>query len=154
MKVLVFSDSHGNVAKMARVAAREKPDQILHLGDVARDALALGAQFPQIPLSCVCGNCDGRSDMPAERILTLGGKRILMCHGHTYGVKCGIGGAVAAARAAGADVLLFGHTHEAFCDLMGELWVLNPGSIGSLYAPTYGEIRITENGMSCGIGQY
>jgi len=139
---------------MAQVVERERPDHILHLGDVVRDARALGAQFPHIPLTCVCGNCDGRSGEPAERLLTLAGKRIFLCHGHTYGVKCGIGGAVAAAREAGADALLFGHTHDALCDLLGELWVLNPGSIGSLYAPTYGEIRISEHGMSCGTGRF
>ncbi len=134
---------------MAEAVRREEPDQILHLGDVTRDARTLAEQFPQIPLAAVCGNCDGRSELPDERLLTIGGRKILMCHGHTYGVKRGMGGAVAAAREAGADVLLFGHTHQAFCDLLGELWVMNPGSVGSLYSSTYGVIRITESGMVC-----
>lgn len=154
MKLLVFSDSHGNTAKMIDVVRREEPDQLLHLGDVVRDTRALTEQFPHLPLACVCGNCDGRSDLPPERLLTFGGKKVLMCHGHTYGVKCGIGGAVAAARQMGADVLLFGHTHEAFCDLLGELWVMNPGSIGSLFEATYGIIRITEAGMVCYTERY
>ena len=81
MNILVFSDSH------------------FHLGDVSRDARALGQQFQQLPIACVCGNCDGPSDLPAQRILTLEGKRVLLCHGHTYGVKSGMGGAIAAARA-------------------------------------------------------
>ena len=58
-------------------------------------------------------------------------------------------GAIAAARTQGVDALLFGHTHEAFCDLLEDLWVMNPGSIGSLLSPTYGIIRITEAGMVC-----
>lgn len=149
MKILVFSDSHGNVAKMAEITRREEPDQLLHLGDLVQDARALGEQFPSLPLACVCGNCDGRSDLPAQRILTFDGRRVLMCHGHTYGVKAGMGGAAAAAREAGVDALLFGHTHSAFCDLAGELWIMNPGSIGSLYTPTYGVIRITGAGMVC-----
>ena len=42
MNILVFSDSHGNTARMAEVVRREQPDQIFHLGDVSRDARALG----------------------------------------------------------------------------------------------------------------
>ena len=38
MKLLIFSDSHGNVANMADVVRLESPDRILHLGDMARDA--------------------------------------------------------------------------------------------------------------------
>lgn len=149
MKILVFSDSHGNTAKMADVVRREEPDQILHLGDVSRDARALGEQFPLLPLAYVCGNCDGHTDVPAQRILTFEGRQVLMCHGHTYGVKSGIGGAIAAARTAGVDVLLFGHTHEAYCDLLDDLWVMNPGSIGSLSSSSYGVMRITNDGMVC-----
>ena len=154
MNILVFSDSHGNTAKMAAVVRREQPDQILHLGDVSQDARALGEQFQQLPIACVCGNCDGPSDLPAQRILTLEGKRVFMCHGHTYGVKSGIGGAIAAARKEGVDALLFGHTHTACCDLLEDLWVLNPGSIGSLFSPTYGVIRITGDGMVCYTERY
>lgn len=149
MKILVFSDSHGNVANMADVVRREEPDQILHLGDVVRDARALAEQFPDIPLTFVCGNCDGRVDVPDQLLLTVEEKTIMLTHGHIYGVKSGISAAVAAAREAEADVLLFGHTHRVFCDLIGEMWVMNPGSIGSPLSSTYGIIRITEAGMVC-----
>ena len=33
MKLLVMSDSHGNVANMLQAVQRENPDRILHLGD-------------------------------------------------------------------------------------------------------------------------
>ena len=36
-KVLVLSDSHGDVDAMERAVARERPDLILHLGDLCRD---------------------------------------------------------------------------------------------------------------------
>jgi len=32
-RVLVLSDSHGNVGNMIRAVKREEPDMILHLGD-------------------------------------------------------------------------------------------------------------------------
>ena len=155
MKVLVLSDSHGNVANMIQAVEREAPRMILHLGDCWRDGERLHDRFPELPFEQVYGNCDFlRGTRETEKLLYLGEKRVLMCHGHTYGVKSGIGGAIAAARKEGVDALLFGHTHTACCDLLEDLWVLNPGSIGSLFSPTYGVIRITGDGMVCYTERY
>ena len=41
MKLLVFSDSHGNVANMEDAVRREEPDQVLHL---VIDMLPIGSQ--------------------------------------------------------------------------------------------------------------
>ena len=90
MKLVLFSDSHGNVANMADVVRLEHPDRVLHMGDLARDAEELARQFPDIPVTYVPGNCDGRRpDLPDERRFTLEGCKILMTHGHTYHVKAG-----------------------------------------------------------------
>ena len=65
-----------------------------------------------------------------------------------WGVKSGYDRAFAQARAVGADILLFGHTHQALCrQLEDGLWVLNPGSSRS----TYGLITLDETGISCSI---
>lgn len=51
MKILVFSDSHGNEDNMIRAVERERPftlDAIVHLGDGWRDAEALHRLYPQI----------------------------------------------------------------------------------------------------------
>lgn len=61
MKILVFSDSHGNEDNMIRAVERERPftlDAIVHLGDGWRDAEALHRLYPRIPLEQVPGNCD------------------------------------------------------------------------------------------------
>lgn len=87
MDILVLSDSHGAVAPMVRAMELARPDLILHLGDCWRDGERLRDRFPDIPLEQVPGNCDFLSDAPTEQLLVLGGKRILMCHGHTYRVK-------------------------------------------------------------------
>ena len=87
MKILVLSDSHGAVSPMEQAVEQTSPDLILHLGDCWRDAERLQGRFPQIPLQQVPGNCDFRPGEPAERLLCLEDFRILMCHGHTYGVK-------------------------------------------------------------------
>ena len=43
VKLLLFSDSHGNVANMADAIRLERPDRVLHMGDLARDAEELAA---------------------------------------------------------------------------------------------------------------
>lgn len=151
MKILVFSDSHGNLPNMEQAVRSDRPDYILHLGDVNSDARALGKLFPSIPMECVCGNCDGRRpDLDEEKVLELEGRRILMMHGHTRGVKVGMSRAVWAAREAQAHILLFGHTHEAFCEYQHGLWILNPGTIrGGWGGATYGVISLEGANTVC-----
>ena len=83
-----------------------------------------------------------------DRSTALGGKSILLSHGHLWGVKSGYDRAIAQARAVGADILLFGHTHQALCcQLEDGLWMLNPGSSRS----TYGLITLEEGTISCSV---
>ena len=71
-RVLVLSDSHGNVGNMIRAVKREEPDMILHLGDCVVDADALRREFPHITMVNVPGNCDfSRGD--TERLIDIDG---------------------------------------------------------------------------------
>ena len=104
MKVLVVSDSHGKVDNLIRAVELTHPDYVLHLGDCQRDLEKLRQAFPVLPMEGVPGNCDyGSCDQP-ERLIELGGVRILMLHGHTRGVKSDVMRAVWAARECGAQV--------------------------------------------------
>ena len=87
MKLLILSDSHGVLTNMERAVDETAPQMILHLGDCWQDGVRLHSRFPQIPFRQVPGNCDFRPDEPTELLLGVGGLRLLMCHGHTYGVK-------------------------------------------------------------------
>lgn len=116
MKILVLSDSHGAVSPMEQAVEQTSPDLILHLGDCWRDGERLHDRFPSIPLEQVPGNCDFRPTEPAERLLELRGKRILLCHGHTYGVKQSLVTAGFAAEEQQLDLFLFGHTHRPLVD--------------------------------------
>lgn len=135
---------------MRQAVIREAPDRIFHLGDMLRDAWALEALFPDIPLERVPGNCD-YSDLPVQRCIALAEKKILMTHGHTYHVKAGPGAAIQAALELGVDVLLFGHTHQPLCDCRGKLWVMNPGSVRRGFQPTYGIIHLKNGKLECRI---
>ena len=145
MKILVLSDSHGNVDNMIRAVERESPRAVFHLGDCWRDGQRLHDRFPEIPFEQVPGNCDFHSQEPAERVLCLEDKRILLCHGHTYGVKQSLTAAGSAAKEKDLDLFLFGHTHKPLVDMRGKTLFLNPGSIGDYSRPTYGIVTL-ENG--------
>ena len=142
MKILVLSDSHGAIEPMEHAVERTQPRMIFHLGDCWRDAERLQGRFPQIPLRQVPGNCDFRSQEPAERLLCIEDFRILLCHGHTYGVKQSLIAAGFAAEEKNLDLFLFGHTHRPLVDRRGKTLFLNPGSIGDWRRPTYGVVTI------------
>ena len=147
MRILVLSDSHGNVDNMARAVELTVPDRVLHLGDCQRDLTALRARFPALPMEGVPGNCDwGSCDQP-ERLLEIGCVRIFALHGHTRNVKRSPMAAMYAAKEYGAQVLLFGHTHVPLVDNDGSLLTLNPGAAGDPLHPTCGVLTI-ENGRA------
>ncbi len=150
MKLIVFSDSHRELSRMREVIVRENPDYVFHLGDHDSDAEQISREFPSLPVAIVRGNCDGWSDSSVTLTLALGGLKFFLCHGHTLGVKSSYLRAIYTAREQHADVLLFGHTHEACHERIerrGEkpLYLLNPGSCGYGYRPSYG-FFILENG--------
>ena len=145
MRVLVVSDSHGNVDNMVRAVEWVQPDYVLHLGDCQRDLEALRREFPGLAMEGVPGNCDWGSYDQKERLIELGGVRILMLHGHTRNVKSSPMAAMYAAKECGAQVLLFGHTHVPLVDNDGTLLTLNPGAAGDRLHPTCGILTI-DNG--------
>ena len=145
MELLIFSDSHGRVENMHAALERQikKPDAVLFLGDGARDLDRLF--LCDTPLWAVRGNCDWSSSDYAdrtERLLYLEGHTLLLCHGHEWGVKGGLGALIAHAAEVGADIVLFGHTHKptlltvAAGEAVGKatlsrpMYLFNPGSIG------------------------
>lgn len=150
MKWVVFSDSHGKLDYMKKAVELEKPDRILHLGDVSRDAERLQESVPAIPVEMVRGNCDGWSgDAPAEKELFFQGHRVFMAHGHEYYVKLGVGTFTAEARSRGAEIALFGHTHEPTCFREGPMWVMNPGTTSGFPRATYGVMEERDGEVYC-----
>jgi len=129
MKILVMSDSHGDINSCLAAVRKENPELILHLGDHDTDALAIAKAFPKIPVKSVKGNCDPASAGEVQLDFKLLGKKFIMTHGHVYGVKSGLESILHMALENNTDVLLFGHTHIAFYEVWDKAVIVNPGSV-------------------------
>lgn len=150
MKILVLSDSHRTLIHMRAAVQREQPDQVLHLGDHEPDAARLQADFPQIPVYSVAGNCDlSALNQNPVSIREFAGVRVFMTHGHCHGVKQGLLRLELAAREAEAQIVVFGHTHHALCQKKDGLWLLNPGSCSAGPSPSYGVVLVENGEIAC-----
>lgn len=136
MKVIVFSDSHGDLNNMIKAVEREAPDLVLHLGDYWLDAEELRGMYPELVVEQVPGNCDYQPDAALERTLRLEQCNITTCHGHSRDVKRGYQKLTHLGQDTGADIVLCGHTHCVHYEKRGRLHVLNPGTVGEI-PPTY-----------------
>jgi putative phosphoesterase len=122
-----------------------QPDVTIHLGDNTEDASNLKKQFPTMKLCAVKGNCDYMSKHPTLAVLTIAGKRIVYTHGHSFRVKNGYTTLMIAGKEAGADILLFGHTHTPLCTEYDGMTILNPGTCGKGSHMTYGVLEFIDN---------
>lgn len=149
MRVLVMSDTHGNIEKAKMVLDRVIPagvKTVLHCGDYISDARLLQKNYPEIEVYGVYGNCDVGFGGASSEVITLEDVPIYMSHGHKYGVKWGEYEEVAIdAEAYEAKVAVCGHSHEAYLNKIDGILIMNPGSLtlprDSRY-PSYGILEL------------
>lgn len=134
LTIAVVADTHSrphpDVARHLRARA---PDVILHAGDIG-DLTVLDGLRDIAPVIAVRGNIDERVELPdvvtlgitasEQRVMTL-----LLMHIAVYGPKIRAD-AARHARAAGANLIVCGHSHVPFIGRDQGLTVFNPGSIG------------------------
>lgn len=129
MRILIVSDTHGSLRNFDIVIEREKEiDMLLHLGDVEGDNDYMEAVM-NCPVHIVGGNNDYFSGLPGEIELRIGKYKVFMTHGHGYYVSMDTRRLKQAARARGADIAMYGHTHRPDIDLEDGVKVINPGSL-------------------------
>ena len=146
MRWMIASDIHGSATycrEMLRAYEREGAERLLLLGDLLyhgpRNDLPEGyAPKEVIPMLngmrdeilCVRGNCDTEVDqmvldfpmMADYALISEGSCRIYATHGHIYHA-----GNLPPLRP--GDILLHGHTHVPVWERVGEIRVMNPGSV-------------------------
>ena len=135
---------------MRRAIQDCRPDQIIFLGDGVRDAEAIEAEYPQIPIIILRGNCDWTVDGHKESALfKLDGVRIFAAHGHRHNVKIDRDAFWNSVVCSGSVLGLYGHTHRALIEEADGRYLMNPGSIGDLSSPGYGLVTINGGKAAC-----
>lgn len=146
-KLIICSDSHGVVSALERIFKAEPDmDAVLFLGDGLRDFDRAAPFAGHARLYGVAGNCDYNVLEPGEGLAAFEKVLFFYTHGHMYGVKYDLDTIAQAAKARGADVALFGHTHHACCEERDGVLLFNPGSCGRTYSgmDTYGVILVED----------
>ncbi len=135
MKAIIFSDSHKSFAPMITAIENEGTvQQIIHAGDVHSDIEDLGIMYPKIPLAFVKGNNDVfLRDVPEDRIFDFYGIRIFLTHGHNYGVKYSLAALLKKGQDVGANLIIFGHTHQPYKEKIQGITLFNPGATTRSY---------------------
>lgn len=119
----VISDTHGLLRPEA-VAALAGSRYIVHGGDVGDEGI-LRTLEAIAPVTVVRGNVDTDTwarRLPRTAVLDVDGVRIYAVHD--------ISDLDIDPRAAGVDVIVFGHSHRPGIEPRGDVIYLNPGSAG------------------------
>jgi len=132
--ILVLSDSHGNIPALTTAlkwACNADIHAAAFLGDGYEDLnLASARAGFDLPWHTVRGNGDYQFSVPNDLALEISGRTLFLSHGNRHNVREGHKTIAAAARNAGAEAALFGHTHIPHCATVNGMFLLNPGSIG------------------------
>jgi len=140
MKIIVVSDTHGSYQSLKRIMELNKnADIVVHCGDSRDELDNIKLEYPDKTYYCVKGNCDFGM-LPLTETFTVEGVKFFVTHGHIYNVKYSLYELDLAAREAGAQVALFGHTHIAHDELNDGIRLFNPGSAG--YSKSFGVIEV------------
>lgn len=147
-----MSDSHGDGFALKTVIELTKNtgNIFVHLGDGERELEQARSSYPTLDIRHVAGNCDYRSLSPDFDIVFAGDVKVLITHGHRFGVKYGTAGIIAAAEKYGCKAALFGHTHCRHQSYENGIYLLNPGSCSCPRDGTrrsYGYLDITPQGI-------
>ncbi len=152
MRIIVFSDVHGHSDYLMKLLnTHPEADAYIFCGDGIRKVKKVFEAFPNFRLFSTPGNCDSFEE-ETLKISEFGDIKIAFCHGHGFGVKYGIERLLSLAIKSGANILLFGHTHNAVCKFSKGIYYMNPGAIADGSNIYFGIIDISTDGsIACSI---
>jgi putative phosphoesterase len=121
----IISDNHGDWTSQI-TESLAGVDAIIHAGDIGPYKYVLKMEGIA-PTTAVLGNTDGDMPLDETAVVTLGEKKFLVQHivnPHRLQVSL-----CKRLKQIQPDVVIFGHTHEPFCETLGGILFLNPGSV-------------------------
>lgn len=141
MRAIIFSDSHGDIEGLKRAITHfNKPEYRFGLGDYEVDEYILDA----LQVTGVRGNSYFDPSWDLYFVFEINNFRILFTHGHRYSVKSGLYTLSLLAEKNNADIIFYGHTHEARIDEDRGRYYINPGSVGMPFYPPYSTLAYME----------
>lgn len=153
MKILVMSDTHGRANICLDIVEKNMGDidLFVHLGDGRKEFTEIMDMYGLKYVS-VMGNCDYGSGSMEEKF-SAENFTITACHGHYYGVSLTKETYLKHLQG-NSDIGLFGHSHIAHFEKIGNTYLINPGSAAK---SRYGENSyciLTLNGSSLKVNFY
>lgn len=128
MKILVVSDTHGNIDELMYNTQSEEFDMLFYLGDYIEDGIEISKRL-NIDYKMVRGNGDRKNkNFNDDEIFDIEGKKIFLTHGHKYNVNFGIQNLFYKGKEIEADYIFFGHTHIPILEKIDDIIIMNPGS--------------------------
>lgn len=150
MKIIVISDTHqeGLVELPDKlIEAIKDSDMVIHAGDFVDLKVLEALRAISKEVKAVCGNMDGeelRKILPEKDIFKIGKYKIGIMHGS--GAPSNLVGVLSESfKNDNLDLIIFGHSHTAFNEKIGNTIFLNPGSpVDKIFAKynSYGLIEI------------
>ena len=126
MKIGLISDTH-NYLDPKVPAIFKGIDHILHAGDVCVPKVILDLEAIA-PVTAVLGNNDSFLTLKETEKVELAGKKFMVHHiVSVHDANQAIRRRIAREH---PDVMVFGHTHEPFNQVIGRTWFINPGYAG------------------------
>jgi len=148
MRILVFSDSHGDSESMAKVMKRFYPDAAIYLGDGIDDFLVLEKDFPNTKFFNIAGTIDDKGDPP--RLERFEEVAVYMSHEEGFAKIKADRGNIFEAIKLNAQIVLYGHTHVPELFVYRGITFMNPGTISEVYGfRTFGLIDVIGDDYLC-----
>lgn len=146
MRLLVFSDAHGDEAAITRILEHNESAQMkISLGDLECDESLLFKH----EVIAITGNSHHDPGFVDRDQMEIEGNRIFMTHGHQFKVHKNLKNLLNHCKSRAIDVALYGHTHIAYHKTIFGILFLNPGSVSrprNTLPPTYLTIDIDDLG--------
>ncbi|MGB4658373.1 MAG: metallophosphoesterase [Mobilitalea sp.] len=129
MKILIISDTHGKDYYLQKTLEKVAPiDLLIHLGDIEGREEYIKS-IVHCPTEMISGNNDYMNKLPKEKIIQIGRYKVMLTHGHRYGVNYNTNNILEAAKRNNVDIIMYGHTHMPLIHLNDGIWTVNPGSL-------------------------